>query len=43
MITVGRRADLTLLGADLTAIDPAELASVPVTGTWLAGTQVFGA
>jgi predicted amidohydrolase YtcJ len=41
-ITVGKRADLTLLGADPTTLDPAELADVPVTGTWLAGTQVFG-
>jgi len=41
-ITVGKRADLTLLGADPTTLDPAGLASVPVTGTWLAGVQVFG-
>ena len=41
-ITVGKRADLALLGADPTTLDPADLASVPVTGTWLAGTQVFG-
>jgi predicted amidohydrolase YtcJ len=41
-ITVGKRADLALLGADPTTLDPAELASVPVTGTWLAGVRVFG-
>jgi predicted amidohydrolase YtcJ len=41
-ITVGKRADLTLLGADPTTLDLAGLAGVPVTGTWLAGIQVFG-
>jgi predicted amidohydrolase YtcJ len=41
-ITVGKRADLALLGADPTTIDGAELAAVPVLGTWLAGVQVFG-
>jgi predicted amidohydrolase YtcJ len=41
-ITVGKRADLTLLGADPTALDPADLATVPVAGTWLAGVRVFG-
>jgi predicted amidohydrolase YtcJ len=42
MITVGKRADLALLGADVPALHDTELASVPVTGTWLAGVQVFG-
>jgi predicted amidohydrolase YtcJ len=41
-ITVGKRADLSLLGADVPSLDDTELASVPVTGTWLAGVQVFG-
>ena len=41
-ITVGKRADLALLDADVPALDDTELTSVPVTGTWLAGVQVFG-
>lgn len=42
MIAVGRRADLTLLGADVPALADTELAGVPVVGTWLAGVPVFG-
>jgi predicted amidohydrolase YtcJ len=41
-IAVGKRADLALLGADPTTLDSAELAAVPVMGTWLAGVRVFG-
>jgi predicted amidohydrolase YtcJ len=41
-ITVGKRADLALLDADVPALDGSELAGVPVTGTWLAGVKVFG-
>ena len=40
-IAVGKRADLALLGAEVTALDGPELASVPVVGTWLAGAEVF--
>jgi predicted amidohydrolase YtcJ len=41
-ITVGKRADLALLGADPPALAALDLAAVPVEGTWLAGVQVFG-
>jgi predicted amidohydrolase YtcJ len=41
-VTVGKRADLALLDADVPTLDGGELAGVPVTGTWLAGVQVFG-
>jgi predicted amidohydrolase YtcJ len=41
MIARGRRADLCLLGADLTAIDGGDVADVPVHGTWLGGREVF--
>jgi predicted amidohydrolase YtcJ len=39
-IAPGKRADLCLLGADITALPPAELAGVAVEGTWLAGEPV---
>jgi predicted amidohydrolase YtcJ len=41
-IAVGKRADLALLGADVPTLADAELAAVPVVGTWLAGVPVFG-
>jgi predicted amidohydrolase YtcJ len=39
-ITPGKRADLCLLGADITALPPEGLAAVPVEGTWLGGVAV---
>jgi predicted amidohydrolase YtcJ len=37
----GMRADLCLLGADLAAMEPLELAAAPVRRTWLRGVEVF--
>lgn len=42
VLAVGRRADLCLLDADLTAIDPQEIRSVQVQQTWLGGVRVGG-
>jgi hypothetical protein len=39
-IAVGLRADLVLLGADLTTIRPLEISSVPIEAVWLSGERV---
>lgn len=39
-VAVGKRADLCLLADDPTAVPPADLAGLPVEGTWLGGTEV---
>jgi predicted amidohydrolase YtcJ len=41
VVEVGRRADLCLLGADLSRVSPGDIAGVPVLGTWLAGEEVY--
>jgi len=40
-LTVGRRADLCQLSADISDLPPLEIADVEVLGTWLAGSEVF--
>lgn len=42
-LTVGRRADLCQLAADITELPPLEIADVAVLGTWVAGTEVHRA
>ncbi|MHA6617720.1 amidohydrolase [Pseudonocardia sp. DLS-67] len=39
----GRLADFVVLGADLTAVAPEEIASVPVRSTWVGGSRVWSA
>ena len=39
----GRLADFVVLGADLTAVAPDEIASVPVRSTWVGGSRVWSA
>lgn len=40
-LTVGRRADLCQLSADISDLPALEIADVEVLGTWLAGSEVF--
>ncbi len=40
-IEAGKLADLTLLGADPTVVDPAEIAHIPVQGTIIAGEVLY--
>jgi predicted amidohydrolase YtcJ len=40
-LAVGRRADLCVLGADITSMPGLDVADVPVTGTWLGGVEVY--
>ncbi|WP_219420233.1 amidohydrolase [Pseudonocardia nigra] len=42
-LTPGQLADFVVLGADLTAVDPAEIASVPIRSTWVGGSCVWSA
>jgi predicted amidohydrolase YtcJ len=42
-LTPGRLADFVVLGADLTAVAPDEIASVPVRSTWVGGSRVWPA
>jgi predicted amidohydrolase YtcJ len=42
-ITVGKRADFTVLGADPLAVDPSAIAAIPVSETWIDGTCVYRA
>jgi predicted amidohydrolase YtcJ len=42
LIRINGRADLTLLGDDPRAVDPADLGKISVEGTWLGGQRVWG-
>jgi predicted amidohydrolase YtcJ len=42
-LTPGRLADFVVLDADLTAVAPDEIASVPVRSTWVGGRRVWSA
>jgi predicted amidohydrolase YtcJ len=42
-LTPGRLADFVVLDADLTAVAPDEIASVPVRSTWVGGSCVWSA
>jgi predicted amidohydrolase YtcJ len=42
-LTPGRLADFVVLDADLTAVDPGEIASVGVRSTWVGGSCVWAA
>ena len=42
-LTPGRLADFVVLDADLTAVDPGDIASVGVRSTWVGGSCVWAA
>ncbi|HTN79587.1 MAG TPA: amidohydrolase [Acidimicrobiales bacterium] len=41
MITIGKRADLCALSADISAIAGSEVSDIAVTGTWTGGREVY--